>query len=52
MRTLLPLLGLLALLLPACQNTEKSGTTGTARQVQYACKCGATKPAPEGQAPS
>ena len=52
MRKLLPLLGLLALLLPACKGNEKSGSTGTAKQATYACKCGATKTAPESQAPS
>jgi hypothetical protein len=53
MRKLLPLLALLALLLPAaCKDTEKSGTTGTAQQVEYTCKCGKTKTAPVDQAPS
>jgi hypothetical protein len=53
MRKLLPFLAAAALLFPfACKDAEKSGTTGSSQQVEYACKCGKTKTAPEGQAPS
>jgi len=54
MRKLLPLLALLALLLPvACKDSEKAGATGSAQQVTYACgKCDKTKAAPADQAPS
>ena len=54
MRKLIPLLALLFLLVPlACKGSEKSGeSASTAKQVTYSCKCGATKTAPETQAPS
>lgn len=53
MRKLLPLFALLALLFPvACKDGEKSGSGSTSQQVEYTCKCGKTKSAPAGQAPS
>lgn len=53
MRKLLPLLAAFAFLLPvACKDDEKSGTTSTAPQVEFTCKCGKTKTAPADQPPS
>jgi hypothetical protein len=53
MRKLLPLLAVVALMFPvACKDTEKSGSTGAAQQVEYTCRCGKTKTAPANQAPS
>jgi len=53
MRKHLLLLTFLTLLFPvACKHEEKSGATGSSSQVTYACKCGATKTAPENRAPS
>jgi len=58
MRKLLPLLAVFALLFPmACKDGDKegqkAGTTTSPKQVEFDCaKCGKTKTAPAGEAPS